>query len=193
MAAEPGTIVVLNGAAGAGKSSIGREIQKQSPEPYLVAGIDAFLRMLPERWFEGPGWLDVMGSHDRAGDVGQLLVHGMHRAWSELSQAGNQVVADHVMVDPVWVADCARLLGDLPAYFVGVRCALPELERRERERSDRQATIGEAAKQHELVHRHALYDLELDTERCSAAECARAVLAHIAQRPPRAFAELARA
>lgn len=36
-----------------------------------------------------------MGSHDRAGDVGQLLVDGMHRAWSEA-----RTVLAHVAAQP---------------------------------------------------------------------------------------------
>lgn len=46
---------MLNGAAAAGESSICSEIQAQSSQPYPSAGIDAFLRTLPERWIEVPG------------------------------------------------------------------------------------------------------------------------------------------
>ena len=44
-----GTIIVLNGASSSGKTSILRAIQRMAPEPYLDAGIDRFIWMLPER------------------------------------------------------------------------------------------------------------------------------------------------
>jgi chloramphenicol 3-O phosphotransferase len=191
VAAELGTIVVLNGVAGAGKTSICRALQERSNQPFMYAGIDTFLRMLPARWLEGEGWLDVMGHHDRPGSTGRRLVSGMHRAVAALSRAGNNVAVDHVMVERSWLGDCATLLAPLPAWFVGVICPLDELERREHERPDRQATVGEAAKQYPIVHASAAYDMQVDTSRLSAAESAERILANIeSSAPPRAFALL---
>jgi chloramphenicol 3-O phosphotransferase len=188
VAPDPGTIVVLNGAAGAGKSSICRALQDRSESPFLYAGIDTFLRMLPASWLEGERWLDVMGRHDGPGETGRRLVSGMHGAVAALARAGNNVAMDHVMVERAWIAECAGLFAALPAWFVGVHAPLDVLERRERERPDRQATIGEAAKQHRIVHASAAYDLELDTSRLSPDECADAILSRTAVAAPRAFA-----
>ena len=44
------TIILLNGASSAGKTSIARELQRVLPEPYLRTGIDDFFRMLPPRY-----------------------------------------------------------------------------------------------------------------------------------------------
>jgi len=78
----------------------------------------------------------------------------------------------------------------LPVLFVGVRCSLPELERRERERGNR--TIGRAALQFPLVHAHGGYDVEVDSERHTPAECAVRIRERLDQAPPTAFEELRR-
>lgn len=64
-----------------------------------------------------------------------------------------------------------RLLRKYPVLFVKAGCNLQELERRERDRGDRQ--IGQARWQREHMHSHDIYDLKLDTFRQSADECAR--------------------
>jgi chloramphenicol 3-O phosphotransferase len=51
---------------------------------------------------------------------------------------------------------------------------LPELERREKLRGDRDA--GQAARQFPSVHRYGEYDVECDTEMSSSAQCARRVI-----------------
>lgn len=191
MAVEAGTIIVLNGTASAGKTSICRALQSRMDAPYLNAGIDRFLGMLPGRYLERPLWADVMGLFDRPGATGSRLISAMHHAIAALALRGCSVVADHVMVDPRWVSECAALFRDLPAYFIGVRCPLDVVVRRERERGDR--TLGEAELQFPLVHRHATYDLELDTSALTPDECADAIRRLVASTPPRAFRALAAA
>lgn len=182
-----GTIAVLNGVAGAGKTSIARAIQGAAREPYLNAGIDRFLGLLPSQYLEPPLWLDVMGLHDRPGTTGAGLVSSMHHAIAAIARSGMSVVADHVIVESRWLTDCAALFRDLPAYMVGVHCPIEVLRARERERLDRQATWGEVDIQFAIVHAHAAYDLEVDTTQMSPDAAARAILGHIEAYPPRAF------
>jgi len=132
-----GTIILLNGTSSSGKTSIVKALQPILEEPYLDAGLDKFLWMLPERYLEPPLWDDVLGLADRAGLVGHQLVAGMHQAIAALSLAGNNVIADHVLVEPDWLRQCIDLFSPLPAFFVGVRCPLAVLEQRERERRNR--------------------------------------------------------
>lgn len=170
MMAAPGTIILLNGASSSGKTSILNALQAQLPEPYLNAGIDKFIWMLPERYLERPLWDDVLGLATEAGLMGHRLFSAMHQALAVLSQAGLNVVADHVLVEPAWVAQCVELLADLPAYLVGVRCPLEVLIERERARKNR--TLGQAAAQYPLVHANCIYDVEVDTSQYSPEQCA---------------------
>ena len=180
-------IVILNGVAGAGKTSILRAWQELNEEPYLDAGIDRFLRMLPARYLEPPLWHDVMGRHDRAGDVGRRLMSAMHHSIAAVARTGVSVVADHVILERAWLAECARLFRGLDAYLVGVHCPLAVLEQRERERPDRQATAGEAVRQFDVVHAGAAYDVEVDSSLLTPTAAAAAIRDHVEACPPRAL------
>lgn len=185
---NPGTIIILNGASSSGKTTTLKAVQAQFKEPFLDAGLDRFLWMLPGRYLERPLWDDVLGLATEAGETGHRLVLGMHRAMAELAYAGNNVIADHVLVELSWVNDCARVLADLPAWLIGVRCPLDVLETRESERGDR--TLGQARAQAEIVHRYCLYDFEIDTSILTPAECAAQIRNHIRWNSPTALREL---
>lgn len=92
----PGTIVVLNGASSGGKSSLLKALQTALPDPYLDAGMDKFIFMLPGRYLDRPLWDDILGLAVSAGAHGQQLFGGMHQAQAALARAGNNLVADHV-------------------------------------------------------------------------------------------------
>lgn len=194
---EPGTIIVLNGTSSSGKSTLVSALQRSLDAPFLDAGIDKFIWMLPERYLSPPLWAEVFAYsypdgelHIAAGRQGHALVAAMHRAIVAIAEAGINVVADHVLLDPAWVADCARLLAELPAFFVGVRCPLAVVEERERTRRDR--TLGQARAQFALVHAHETYDIEVDTSVASADECASVIVAHVlGGASPMAFRALA--
>ena len=188
---KPGTIVILNGTSSSGKTSILRALQELLPEPFLEAGIDKFIFMLPKRYLDRPLWDDVLGLADRAGESGEILFDGMHRAIVALAQSGNNVLADHVLVQRPWLLECARLFDGLPAYLVGVRCPLEVLEQREASRRDR--TLGQARLQFPLIHTHARYDLEVDSAENNPQECARQIADFLAGgTPPVAFRQILR-
>jgi len=184
-----GNIIILNGASSSGKTSIVHALQNLLDEPYLEAGIDKFIFMLPDRYLERPLWDDVLGLAVHTGAEGHLLFAGMHRAIAALSRAGNHVLADHVLVEPQWVQDCASLFGDLPAYLIGIHCPLEILEQRERARRSR--TPGQARAQFSQVHAHCIYDLEVDTSANTPEECARLIQFRVySGQPPTAFISL---
>lgn len=185
---QPGTIIILNGTSSSGKTSLLVALQAALPEPFLDAGLDRFLWMLPKRYLSRPLWDDVLGRAVQAGGAGRQLVAGMHQAIAALSRAGCHVLADHVLVEPAWLNECVALFSDLPAYLVGVRCPLDVLEQRERARRDR--TLGQAGAQYELVHRHGLYDIEVDTSLRDPQECARQVIARLSAGEPAALRRL---
>lgn len=109
-----GNIIILNGTSSSGKTTIVKALQEVLDAPYLEAGIDKFLWMLPKRYLDRPLWDEVLGLAVRAGPVGHKLVSGMHRAIAALSRAGNNIVAEHVLVEPQWLVECANLFSGLP-------------------------------------------------------------------------------
>lgn len=191
-------ILILNGTSSSGKTSIVRALQTASPTPFLDAGIDKFLWMLPQRYLNEPDyWQQVYRySWTAAGEMqieaqalGHQLMSGMHHAIAALAHAGNSVVADHVLTEPAWVTECAHLFAGLPAYLIAIRCPLNVLEQRERERRDR--TLGQARAQFHRVHAHTIYDVEVDTSQLGAETCAARILEFVAAHPPGAFGRLA--
>ena len=151
MSMENGKIIVINGTSSSGKTSIVYALQNMLEEPFLEAGIDKFIFMMPERYLDRPLWDDVLGQATKSGMAGHALIAGMHRAIRALSLSGVNVIADHVLVEEVWVKECAELFADLPAYLVGVQCPLETLEQRERSRKNR--TLGQARAQFEVIHK----------------------------------------
>jgi len=178
---KPGTILILNGTSSAGKTSLVRALQRRLETPYLDAGLDKFLFMLPGRYLDRPLWDEVLGLAVQAGPSGLQLVAGMHQSIAALARSGNNVLADHVLVEPAWAEACAQLFADLPAYLIAVRCPLEVVEARERARENR--TLGQARAQFEVVHRYAHYDFEVDTSVASPEACAEQIAGWLATRP----------
>ncbi|WP_405932464.1 AAA family ATPase [Streptomyces sp. NBC_00827] len=176
-----GTVILLNGTSSSGKSSIAREL----------------LGVLDGTWFHMP--VDVFhsmrgGSELADGDLQAEIdrtVKGFHRAVAGMAAGGNNVVVDHPLSRRWRLLDLLDLLVPEDTVLVGVRCPLPELERREAERGDRQR--GLAAMQYDAVHSHELHDLDVDTSLQSPLECALRVRDFLADRPrPTAFETLRR-
>jgi chloramphenicol 3-O phosphotransferase len=195
-----GTIIILNGASSSGKTTLLKELQQGLDQPFLDAGIDKFLWMLPKAYLEQPLWSQVFeytwpedknpaGLQIKSGPLGRQLISGMHHAVAALAATGNNVLLDHVLLEQEWLLECARLFGSLPAWLVGIRCPLEVLEQRERQRRDR--TLGQARAQYEKVHAHAIYDLEVDTSQDGPAECAWQIIQKVQSgQPPGALKQI---
>ena len=183
----PSTIILLNGVSSAGKTSIAKVLARTMEAPYLQVSIDAFEEMLPDRYEEG-------GPFAWEALFPQLLA-GFHRSIAALASAGNNLIVDHVMVyREGWastLADCVSALEPFPVYFIGVRCSLEEAVRREQARGDR--VIGTAERQFSRVHRHNLYDMEVDTTHASPEVCAERIRTFVIRDTPTAFARLRQA
>lgn len=196
---ETGTVVYLNGPSSSGKHSIIAALQEQMDEPYFSLGIDACFSNFPDRYIgdgpnasEGFPWVFDEGGRlvrSTTGPYGERLMRGLYTAVAALAAAGTNVAVDDVMYESWMVPACARTLAETHGYFVGVRCRLEVCEARERSRADRPP--GLAVCNHHLVHRNALYDLEVDTSNTSAEACAARIRAHLAGHPPLAFRRLA--
>lgn len=183
----PTHIIFLNGPSSSGKTTLAKTLQRTLARPYLHFSSDQLVgsRVLPDRWGEGSefSWDALQGP----------FFDGFHRCIAALAHAGNNLVVDHCLDHPTWLHDCVALLAPFDVFFVGLRCPLAELERRERERGDRQ--IGLAARQVEqleTVHAAACYDLEVDSAAHSPNDNARRIIAAAANPPvPSAFRRMA--
>jgi chloramphenicol 3-O phosphotransferase len=202
-----GRVILLNGTSSAGKTTLARAIQEESRRPYLLAGIDTFFAMVPDRWGGGRGGpLSRDGFHYdtseqdgrpvtiiRYGAAGRRMLRAMHASVAALTVAGNDLVVDEMLLAPELLAGWLDALTGLDVLFVGVHCPLPVLESRERERG-RRSRPGLARGHLRTVHEHGRYDLEVDTSTAPAAELAATVLAHRESGPaPTAFTALRQA
>ncbi|MDQ0585088.1 chloramphenicol phosphotransferase CPT family protein [Streptomyces rishiriensis] len=172
-------IIFLNGTSSSGKSSIAEALLTTLDDTYFHMPVDAFHAMRSRR--------DI--APDALPAVLRRTWMGFHRAVAGMAAGGNNIVVDHVLSEQWRLLDCLALFAPEDVLSVGVRCPLPELERRERERGDRPP--GLAARQITQVHAHALYDIECDTDTSSPAECARQIADFLPHRPtPTAFEKL---
>jgi chloramphenicol 3-O phosphotransferase len=179
--ATRGRVIVLNGTSSAGKSTLTRALQARLDGAWLGVGIDTVVFALPKAYLDLPLWGEVFryvpaeaGSaapfRIATGELGHRLVEGMHRMVASLADAGLSVIVDHVLLEPGWLPDLTARLAGHEVLFVGVRCPLEVVVRREAERRDR--TIGQAAAQFDVVHSLGGYDLEVDTSLQSPEEAA---------------------
>src|SRR5215212_5038033 len=140
------TIILLNGASSAGKTSLCKQLQIVLDEPYMHLQEDAFVfNTYHERWTQsGPG--------ER---IFAMTMLAYYRSIRACVSAGHNLLVDTGFYSAELVQRFVRELHDLRIWLVGVHCALPELERREQARGDRQ--VGIAREQFYTIHAHVVY------------------------------------
>ncbi|HEV3268818.1 MAG TPA: hypothetical protein VGZ68_10495 [Acidimicrobiales bacterium] len=179
------TMIVLNGASSAGKTSIARALQDLWPRPLLVTGIDSFLSGWPRTFLNFPG----DDGTPAAPSVGLRVVRGLgpepswilesgeefhklmrlaHRTWATVRDAGIDQVVDLALFDETLRLDASDVLRD--AFWVGVTCEIDELVRREAIRGDRPQ--GFASGTSVVVHQGMHYDLMVDSTMVTSEELA---------------------
>jgi chloramphenicol 3-O phosphotransferase len=174
-------VIFLNGTSSSGKTTLARALQGCLEKPYLHISEDMFFAALPSREYTQAEYFQY----------GSRLYHGFTQCVRTLVECENRVIVDTVAWNPGSLAGFVNALWDLSVFAVGVHCPLALLEERERQRNDRSA--GLARRQFELVHRDALYDLEIDTSQQEINACAVLVAAAIKNPPvPHAFALMKR-
>lgn len=151
-----GKIILLHGASSSGKSTLARALRARLPEPFWHYSID-HLRdsgVLPlERINSGEfAWSGMRAA----------FFEGFHSSLTAFAGAGNNLIVEHILDTEGWLERVAELLTPFDVFFIGVRCSVEELERREAARGDRPE--GSAAKDFRNVHRGLHYDLEVDGE-----------------------------
>lgn len=206
---SPGQIIILNGAPRAGKSSIAAAIQETFDGPWMNLGTDTFvLAVTPPRLRPGVG-LRPGGERQDLEPLVPIFFAAMYESIAAHSRLGLNVVVDVAHHDAYAVprailADSARRLAGLPAWFVGVRCPIEVImQRRNAGQPGRETTYVAGTSEDPLpepvrrwqreVHIPGVYDFEVDTSLFSPLQCAQAIRAHIKTGPaPSAFRTLSR-
>lgn len=174
-----GTVILLNGTSSSGKSSIAGALLDLLDGTWFHMPVDAFHSMRCDKPIADE---DLQAEIDRT-------AKGFHRAVAGMAAGGNNLVVDHPLSRRWRLLDLLDLLVPEDTVLVGVRCPLTELERRERERGDRE--LGLAAMQFDQVHAHGAHDLDVDTSLLSPEECALRIRDFLTDRPrPTAFEQL---
>lgn len=127
----------------------------------LYASVDAFIFMFPEH---------VLKDDSVRPNALWPVLSAFNRSLANLADCGFPLIVDYVLEAEQWLGECVESLRGHDVLFVGVKCSLDELERRERARGDRQ--IGFARWQYDRVHRYGDYDFEIDTGSMRPEECA---------------------
>jgi chloramphenicol 3-O phosphotransferase len=169
------SVIFLNGCTSAGKTSIAVALQDRLRVPHLRRGIDDGFAMLPRKlhdhldgfFFDTDDRGEIRLNH---GAFGFATLKANARAAAAIAMTGVNLILDEVLIEDVLKTDWREVLDGTDVFWVGIHCALPELERRERARGDR--LIGQARGQFDLVHSGMRYDLEIDSTSVPAAESA---------------------
>jgi chloramphenicol 3-O phosphotransferase len=151
---QTGKIILIHGPSSSGKSSIAGELQASIEAPFWHISIDhlrdsGILPMARIRSREFP-WTGLR----------EPFFDGFHHALAAYAGSGNNLIVEHIVETQAWMGDMVRLLTGFDVFFVGVHCAVEELERREIVRGDRRA--GDARRDFEKLAVFP-YDLELDS------------------------------
>lgn len=195
--------MVLNGVPRSGKSSIAAAIQDTFDGVWTNLGVDAWRAMTPRRCQPGVG-LRPGGEAPDLEPLVVVLFQAMYDAIAAHSRLGLDVVVDVGHHDAYSrprgiLPDCARRLGDLPAWFVGVRCPIEVVMERRRATwpaiTPADGSVPEPVLRWQTaVHEPGIYDLEVDTSLLTPEQCARSIRQRIERGPaPDAFRRLAAA
>ena len=174
VAGGSGRIILVNGTSSSGKTTLVRELQAVLPDLWLEMGIDRFAHSLPGRVAGEPVWPQLFryvpiedGSDGRftiqTTPLGRRFISALHATVAGLAELGFNVIVDQVILERSWLEEAARAWEPFVVLFVGVRCPLEVVVKRELERKDR--TLGQADAQFKMIHEWAAYDVEVDTSK----------------------------
>jgi chloramphenicol 3-O phosphotransferase len=184
----PHQIIYLNGASSAGKTTLGRALQRALPEPFLLLCMDMLVDAMPpqlndwtgRRKTDGYSYVNIAKASDEPkfqlsiGPFAQKLQPAFQQIIIILAAQGFNLIIDDVAFGKTQVNLYREALKEYQVLWVGIKVSLEVLEAREKARGDR--LIGSARDQAEKVHQDVVYDLELDTSSLTVEEAAQRVI-----------------
>lgn len=186
-------IIFLNGASSVGKSTIAREMMRQSDRPFLYFSIDHLVNFWidekfvafenePKEWFYHERTLDEKGNLEVKiidGPNAVQLHWDMIEAITVLIKKGYDFIIDEVLWDDtIFERYIPTLMAANRVYMVKVICDLVECERREKKRNDRFAGLARGL-YNQVYKDFPYYDLIIDTTGVKPAKSAEEVLTYI--------------
>jgi chloramphenicol 3-O phosphotransferase len=186
--AHAGTVIVLNGPSGSGKSSIQKAFQKlMMPNLWVKVGIDnLFDSPMPDinlenlSFWQSPNpirWVEESQDADGnkiitllVGDQGKKVAYAMNSAIAAYAQNGCNVIVDYIAYDQDWLRDLEQKLAGFKTYYVAVEIPLETLEQREEARGT--SPKGHARSHYASVYGDKKYDLVVSTANQTAQEIA---------------------
>ena len=159
-------VVLLSGASCSCKTTIATELQRLLSSPYnpvLHIEADRLIPRTPQLW-------PPTNSERR-----RAFSRALHRSIAAYANERFDLIVDGALPygDPAGLEDALLLYGRYRLIYVGVHCELVELERREKERTDRKQ--GWARQQFQDLHDGAEYDVQVNTTNSSAPDCAKLI------------------
>lgn len=157
-------IILLNGASSSGKSTLAKFLQKyikeNQQEEYDIISIDEFLNMS----------IDEPIYEDDVFEISHLLC----KKAVDVLKTGRGIIIDHVITSERIYNQLVESLKEYRMFKIQITCPLIELERREKERTDRY--IGSAKASYEYLYPKENYDLSLNTSKLSLEECSKIII-----------------
>lgn len=186
-----GTVIILNGPSGSGKSSIQRAFQRlMMPRLWLKTGVDdLFDRVMPDitpenlaYWqSENPiRWVEMTTDSEGKpvitlfiGEEAQKVAYAMNSAIASYAQNGCNLIVDYIAYDQAWLKDLQEKLEGVKTLLVKVEVSLETLEQREAARGT--SPQGHARSHYQAVYGSIDYDLVVSSETSSPDEIAQKI------------------
>ncbi len=187
-------VIYLNGTSSVGKTTLAKALQNELETPYLLVAIDKVIEMMPEKvnnWNGGSAELGFSWkkSTDSQGNPLQILQEGpfakqMKPAMREitvvLAKNDFHLIIDDIANEKDSSVQWKNALKEHDVLWVGLTAPIEIIEKREKERGDRQ--VGQARAIYNEVHKGYSYDLFLDTSQDSMEEMVKKIKAACQQK-----------
>lgn len=152
---KPGRVILFNGTSSSGKTSLARALQVfLLPDIWLHIDVDTLRDTHPDRYCTAPDTEAKLAAM-------KTLLEAIPRCIATLLRHGNNLIVDDCFGPAQLKNYSDALYPEFRPLFVGVRCEVTEMDRREAQRGDRPR--GTARGLIKSVFTPGIFDLEVET------------------------------